>query len=590
VGTLREGYPLARVPTARGRLLSSTRASVRDHTLQTTGGAALAFLALAFSAMGALVLLAALWLAITLPIHAIDALSYGEWSRLIAEDWRIRFPGISAQTYHRPLFYVLQGSLWNVFGFHEWIGRVLALSFTVLLFFSTAWLVARGCQRWIKAALAIVLLCLIPDVLEGVASGLTDVPVAAAVAFAAALAWWRRPGIARPALLGLASGLAVLAKPTALVALVALVLALIAWPRATRRLALVHDVLPILAGCALALVYDLIQARYLGMGLLDFLRAGSTGFYEQLARDSRFDQLVGVQWLGSDLRPLLVFALVYAALRVCAQAHQQAVLVALVATPVLSLVLPTLADEPGIESSVRSLGSGVGFAAICLSLVGALWCSTDEEPPAEWLGRLLVLGLLPAAVWLMYGAYETRLGSAAWPGLVALMAVSVTPALLGLARRAPLALVVPGATLLALVAYAYTDLDGLGEAQWREYQTLGLSEMFADEPTRNIVQPQISQRVRLAAAEMGPDDRLVSAEGQFRFYFPGRVDQTYPASCAELRDYRVFVLLTDEGTRAYMRDVAKVPDDPAYWAACTSPKLTALSDPNESYLLFRVER
>ena len=50
----------------------------------------------------------------------------------------------------------------------------------------------------------------------------------------------------------------------------------------------------------------------------------------------------------------------------------------------------------------------------------------------------------------------------------------------------------------------------------------------------------------------------------------------------------LFVLLTDEGTRAYMRDVAKVPDDPAYWEACDQPKLTQLSVLPGS-MLFRVE-
>ena len=64
--------------------------------------------------------------------------------------------------------------------------------------------------------------------------------------------------------------------------------------------------------------------------------------------------------------------------------------------------------------------------------------------------------------------------------------------------------------------------------------------------------------------------------------------QGYPGRCAELRGYRVFVLLTDEGTQAYMRDVAKVPADPEYWAACASPELTVVTT-LPGYVMFRVE-
>ena len=94
--------------------------------------------------------------------------------------------------------------------------------------------------------------------------------------------------------------------------------------------------------------------------------------------------------------------------------------------------------------------------------------------------------------------------------------------------------------------------------------------------------------VKLAADEFGPDERLASASGEFRFYFPGRVSQGYPGRCSDLHGFRVFVLLTDEGTKAYMRDVAKVPFEPAQWASCTSPTLVQLSEV-PGYTLFRVE-
>jgi hypothetical protein len=551
------------------------------------GDDALRLLSLAFAATAALTLLAGLLIAVTIPIHSWDALAYGEWSRLIAEHWSLRFPEISAQTYHRPLFYVLQGVLWGVFGFHEWIGRLLSLGFTVLLFGTTAWLAARGPRFAPQAVVAAILLCLMPDVLRGIASGLTDLPLAAVVGLTAALAWTDRLPAARPYLVGASACLAVLMKPTAVVALVALAAVLLLWPRGSRRSALLRGAVPVAVGTAIALTYDLVQARHLGIGLLDFLRAGSTGVYEQLARESRYDQLVGLQWLGPDLRPLLVFALVYAGLRVAGLEHRPTTLVALVATPVLSLALPVLAgDGSGVESSVASSGAALGFAALCASLVGALWCPRDDEPEPDWLGRLLLLGGIPAVVWLLYGAYDSRLGSAAWPGLVALVAVTFTPALIGLARRAPAALAVPGVALVAFAAYGYTELDDLGDERWRTYQSLG-TRVFNEAETRNLVQPQLTELVELAAAELGPDERLASAAGQFRFYFPGRVTQGYPAGCADLRGYGVFVLLTDEGTQAYMRDVARVPADPAYWEACTSPPLTEVAT-LPGYVFFRV--
>ena len=558
--------------------------------MSPAGETALSLFRLAACACAALVLAAGLLFAVTFPIHAIDALSYGEWSRLIGETWDFHFPGISAQTYHRPLFYVLQGWLWGVFGFHEWIGRALSLAFSVMLVASVGWLAARGPSWKTPAAVAVLLVCLIPNVLQGIASGLTDVPLAALVALTAALTWGMPAGRARLPVLALAAAATVLVKPTGLVALVALGAAVLVGGRVDRRAELRRSLAPLAVGAGVALLYDAVQAHRLGMGLLPFLKAGSTGFYADLARSARFDQLVGVQWLGGDLRPVLLFALAYTAARVARRNHRAAVAAGSVAAPVLGIVLPLLAGGHDIAGPFSTTGRGLAFVVLCASLPLAWWCPPEAIPQRVWLERLAVLGLVPLAVWLWFGAYDTRLGSAAWPGLVALVAISFAPVIEGAAARFPAAVLAPGLVLVSLLAYSYTDLDGLGDAQWRELRTLGVSGLLDGARTRNIVQPQISQVVALAGAEMGPSDRLASAEGQLRYFFPGRVFQGYPASCAALRGYRVFVLLTDEGTRAYMRDVARVPDDPAYWAACREPRLTQLSDGSGGYAVFRVER
>jgi hypothetical protein len=87
---------------------------------------------------------------------------------------------------------------------------------------------------------------------------------------------------------------------------------------------------------------------------------------------------------------------------------------------------------------------------------------------------------------------------------------------------------------------------------------------------------------------MGPTDRLISPEGAFAFYFPGRVEQTFPISCDNLSRFRVFVLATDEGSKRYMEDFLHVSGEPSFWAACPSPHLTQLSDGSEGYAVFRV--
>src|ERR1700719_5254830 len=84
--------------------------------------------AFAFASLTVLVLALALVVAIFLPYGEWDAMSFGTWSRLIADHWpHLRFAGIGDADYHRPLFYALQGTVWSIFGFHQALGRVLSL-------------------------------------------------------------------------------------------------------------------------------------------------------------------------------------------------------------------------------------------------------------------------------------------------------------------------------------------------------------------------------------------------------------------------------------------------------------------------------
>ena len=89
----------------------------------------------------ALFFLAALFVALVIPIHAQDALTFGEWSRLVSQHWHLRYAAATGQEYGRPLFYVLQGWVWGIFGFAEPLGRVLSGLFSLLLLGSVVWLV-----------------------------------------------------------------------------------------------------------------------------------------------------------------------------------------------------------------------------------------------------------------------------------------------------------------------------------------------------------------------------------------------------------------------------------------------------------------
>jgi hypothetical protein len=89
--------------------------------------------------------------------------------------------------------------------------------------------------------------------------------------------------------------------------------------------------------------------------------------------------------------------------------------------------------------------------------------------------------------------------------------------------------------------------------------------------------------------EMEPDDLLVSPEGAFRFFYPGRVEQSFPSRCSDLARFHVFVLTTDEGSKRYFEDFLNVSGEPSFWAACSAPALTQLTDGSEGYAVFRVE-
>lgn len=299
------------------RTAGDASAGIRGPVAFRLTAAAVGVVALVVFALGVLV-------SIVLPYGDWDAMAFGIWSRLIAADWpHIRFAAVGAADYHRPLFFFLQGSLWRVFGFHEALGRLLSLAFAVLLGASVAFIAWRSVARRyaeLAAAAALALLLIVASFERYIVSGLTDIPVAAMLALTAALLYANRLGRAQLPLIGLAACLSLLTKPSALIALIGLGAAVLIGPRADLRRRLL-GVGAIAGGTAAALVYDLIQARYVHMSLRAFMTEGTGGFYAALSSRLRHDVLLGTSWLGADLRLVLTFTIVYALVRVVPRSH-----------------------------------------------------------------------------------------------------------------------------------------------------------------------------------------------------------------------------------------------------------------------------
>jgi 4-amino-4-deoxy-L-arabinose transferase-like glycosyltransferase len=532
---------------------------------------------------------AAFMLAIVIPIHAQDALTFGEWSRLISQHWNLHYDAATPQEYGRPLFYVLQGWVWGVFGFHEPLGRILSGLFSLLLAGSLVWLVRSRDWGNLAAALAVLALISTPVFAGQVVAGLTDIPVAALVALAGALTWGRRPGVARAVVAGGASALALLAKPSALLALVGLALAHLVVNESWRS-RLLSRVGPIAAGLGVGLAYDAVQADYVHQGLRTFLQAGvNTDYYRTLADEARRYALLDGAWFGDGLRVAAFFALAYALLRVAGVRHRLAVAVGAPLALLFSWFAPWLAARQSDTTvgALHSAGAAIAAVGTALFLAAGIFAFSNSVATRGELLRFAIWALPTTIAWAIYGAYDFRLLAPGWPPLLALIVLAALPAATAFARRGALLAAVPVALFAIVVAENVYNLDGLGHSGWSELRRT--DDWLDRTQTRAIVLPALSRALTVANREMRPGDDLVSPEGAFRFFYPGHVEQSYPNSCEFLHRFRVFVLTTDEGTQRYMRDFLHVSPDPAFWASCKQPHLTQLTSGDEGYAVFRIE-
>jgi hypothetical protein len=381
---------------------------------------------------------------------------------------------------------------------------------------------------------------------------------------------------------------AVLAKPSALLALAGLAAAATLGERAGLRRRLLRGLLPLCVGTGLALVYDAVAASRVHEGLLSFLRAGSTGYYATLAHDARRQALLGDGWLGSGMRLPVVFAIVYALARIGLR-HRRAVQVAWPLALAWSWLGPWLAaGEHSTSVGPFSTTSALLLTlAAALILLGALLLPDEDAPARLETTRLLVWAGPPLVAWSLAAGYDDRLLSPAWPALVLLVATVLTAAANGATMG--FGAVLAAATLVLVFALALLNasaLDGLGDSRWQLLRALG-GRAFDPDATRSVVMPDIAPLIGLVSATAGRDGRIFTSDGRLSFYFPGRVNQYYPSGCSTLSGYRAFVLSTDQTSADYLQTYFHVPATPAFWAKCRRPTLTERGElPN--YVVFAV--
>jgi len=560
-----------------------------DHRYSAPAARSLSITTRVYVGLAVIFLLMTIPIAIALPYGEWDAMSFGTWSRLIAEHFpSFHFAEATAGDYQRPLFLWLQGLVWSVFGFHESLGRLLSLAFSVLLVLSVAWTAGRTAPpyRRFAAALAAVLVLTVTYFDRYIAAGLTDIPVAAMIALTGALLLARKLGRARLPLVGVAAFLSVLTKPSALPALLGLGGAILIGPRSDLRRrgwALLAVGLGFLGG----LVYDLSQANYVHLSLAAFLRFGTTGvFYSQLADQMRRGVLLDGGWLGPDLRVILWFAFVYAIARLATARHRPAVLLAFSLASVWAWLGPHLSGAHGLRVGILGTGGTTEQLAVLVlaaSLLFALDSPPDAVPDRLRLARLLVWATPTLVLWSVDAVYDSRLLAPAWPPLLLLITWTLLPVFAGAQRRSAWLVAVPAGGLLVLVVLATYNINGLGSSGWQQLRAGGFSGLSNAASTRSLaLGGDFAAEIAAVEPQVDPGDRLLTYDGRLRFFYLDQVDLEAPQSCAQLPGHRVFVLLEDDETRKVFGRRA----DSSFWAACKSVSLVKVAERPGAFAVF----
>lgn len=525
-------------------------------------------------------------LAAALPFHQWDSFAFAVWSREIAEHGKIDPTFLGPQVAARPLFYELQGLLWWMTGVSFTAGRLLSLAFAVLLIVACFKLATNVGRSRLEGAIAGAIAISIPSFTGQSLSAQTDVPAAALVALAAALATRRcARRLDLVAVLG-ATTLAVLTKQTALLPLVPLGLVLSFGSLREHRRVVVGAGAAVIAGALVGLAYDEVMALRFHTGLVAFLEEGTTGFWAELADTTRHDAVLRADVLGAAVRLPVLFALVYAFGRLLRLHHRPAAVGALVAGVAWGVAGPLAAGVHGGAFATAEVGFAfIGFVVV---LAAAVFVSPTDVPSVRAILVAAALGVPPLAAWVVSATYADRLAATAWPGLAVLAALPLATGVRALARAGPLLALVPAVILVLAMWTSLSGFDGLHGSMWAEFRSLGWSGLQTKTRTMHVVLPALESTLAAAEPQLG-EGRLVTGDPMVPWFLPGRVDSATPGRCADLRGERVFILLTGDESTAQAREAGRLAT-PQQWAACTSPRVRQLTDGSNGYAVFAVAR
>jgi hypothetical protein len=437
------------------------------------------------------------------------------------------------------------------------------------------------------------LLC-VPAASAQAIAGLSDVPAAAMVAATAAVALTTETGRVRWGALAALAALTVLTKPSVLAPLGGLAIAVLlaedgvdgirvrdgGSARARATLA------PLAVGIGIGLFAHLLAARRLGVGLYEYLTTGSGGYWAERAAEERWDAALRLEVLGPALRLPLAFILVYALLRLVRRTHRASAIVALGLAMTWTVVGGVVAGEGETPLwSPEAVFAWIGFLAL---LVGFVAVPSELAPTRARVVQLALVGVPPLLVWWYATPYADRLAATSWPGLCALVAVTLAVPIAALARTAGIAALAPALVLLVAVWVSLSSLDGFGADQWREYRSLGRGGIRDENRTLNIVLPAVQAANELIRPAMGSGGRLSTSDPRFSYWFPDRVSVGYITQCAQLEGFSAFILLTSDESRAQL-EAEGGSGEPGWWADCEQPRLRQVSDGENGFAVFLIE-
>ena len=506
------------------------------------------------------------------PYYHWDELAYGEWSRLIAASGGFRFPSITAQTYQRPLFYVVQGWLWRLLGEHEILGRLLAVGFLAVLIVCVYRLggVAGGPgTNRERGALAVLVLLAVTEVAAAAGATLTDIPVAALVASTATLLWTSSGTWASNLGVAIAAAAAVLVKPNALPALAGLAAAHAVgpWRGSHARL---RQLGWLGLGTMAGLAYSVWMAATLHQSVPEFLQSAIGGYYADLGRRVRVSHVVNFEWLGPWLALPLLVSLLNAATRAT---DRTARLLAWLVLPVAVAALWAggwFAPPGGVTADTAAALGKRWIPALFFAVV--VMVVSRETAPRLFVLRHVVWAAPAFASWVIYAPYEMRFLSPIWAPLVLLTTVPIAHGLFGWLRVAPRVGQLMMVVVAVLAASNARMIEGLDVRTSLAIARTAI--VFRADPARmrGVVSPDVEPVLEALRPRLRPNDRIFSPEGRLRYYFPGRVAQAYPTRCEELVGYRFFVLPLIPAVRDHFIYIGASPE-PAFWGACRRPRL-----------------